>query len=94
MKKTSYRIETDTMGKVKVPKDSYYGAQTQRAVENFPVSDLRFPKPFIRAIGLIKYAAAKTNGKIKLIDAKISEAIGKAAREVINGKLEHVGFDT
>ena len=87
MKKTIYRIETDTMGKVKVPKDSYYGAQTQRAVENFPISNLRFPESFIKALGIIKYAAAKANGELKLVDAKISKAIEKAAREVINGRF-------
>jgi fumarate hydratase class II len=70
MKKTIYRIETDTMGKVKVPKDSYYGAQTQRAVENFPISNLRFPESFIKALGIIKYAAAKTNAELRLVDAK------------------------
>ena len=55
------RIEKDSMGEMQVPADSYYGAQTQRAVLNFPISGLRFPRPFIRAMGLIKKAAAQTN---------------------------------
>ncbi len=55
------RIEKDSMGEMQVPAGSYYGAQTQRAVMNFPISDLRFPRPFIRAMGLIKKAAAQTN---------------------------------
>ena len=54
-----YRTERDTMGEMRVPADALYGAQTQRAVENFPISGLRFPRPFIRALGLIKSAAAR-----------------------------------
>lgn len=87
-KSNSYRIETDTMGKVKVPAGAYYGAQTQRAVENFPISDLRFQRSFIKALGLIKYAAAEVNWKLKLLDGKISSAIKKAAQEVMDGKLD------
>ncbi len=86
--KNLYRIETDTMGQVKVPKDSYYGPQTQRAVENFPISNLRFPRPFLKSLGLIKYAAAIVNGKLQQLDKKISDAIKKAAKEVIDGKLD------
>ena len=55
------RIERDSMGEMQVPDTAYYGAQTQRAVENFPISDLRFPRSFIRALGLIKGAAAAAN---------------------------------
>ena len=56
-----YRIEKDSMGEVRVPKDALYGAQTQRAVENFPISGYTFPRAFIRALGLIKAAAARVN---------------------------------
>lgn len=83
-----FRIETDTMGEVKVPKNSYYGPQTQRAVENFPISNLRFPRSFIKALGLIKFAAATVNGKTLLLDKKITTAIRAAAQEVITGTLD------
>ena len=59
-----FRIERDSIGEVRVPADALYGPQTQRAVDNFPISGLRFPRSFIRAIGLIKSAAAKVNGRI------------------------------
>ena len=59
-----FRIERDSIGEVRVPADAVYGPQTQRAVDNFPISGLRFPRSFIRAIGLIKSAAAKVNGRI------------------------------
>src|SRR3989475_465432 len=88
------RIERDSMGKVRVPADALYGAQTQRAVENFPISNLRFPREFIRALGLIKLAAAKTNVDLGLLDRKLCAAIIKAAQEVIDGKLdEHFVLD-
>ena len=57
----SFRVEKDSMGEFRVPKDAYYGAQTMRAVENFPISSLRFPRNFIKAIGAIKGAASKVN---------------------------------
>ncbi len=76
------------MGKVRVPADALYGAQTQRAVENFPISNLRFPREFIRALGLIKLAAAKTNVDLGLLDRKLCAAIIKAAQEVVDGKLD------
>src|SRR3989475_10954860 len=82
------RIERDSMGKVRVPADALYGAQTQRAVENFPISNLRFPREFIRALGLIKLAAAKTNVDLGLLDRKLCAAIIKAAQEVVDGKLD------
>src|SRR5690349_16533473 len=59
-----YRVEHDTMGEMRVPADALYGAQTQRAVENFPISGLRFPRSFLRALGLIKSAAARVNGRL------------------------------
>src|SRR3954471_6704567 len=82
------RIEKDSMGEMSVPADALYGAQTQRAIENFPISDLRFPREFIRAIALIKLAAVQTNMKLGLLDRKLGRAIEAAAREVGDGKLD------
>lgn len=83
-----YRIEKDSMGEMQVPENAYWGAQTQRAVENFPISNLRFPRRFIRAMGMIKLAAAETNMSLKRLDSKMGDAIVKAAQEVIDGKLD------
>jgi fumarate hydratase, class II len=83
-----YRVERDSMGEMQVPAGSYYGAQTQRAVLNFPISDLRFPRAFIRAMGLIKKAAAQTNGELGLLPEAMVAAISQAADEVIAGKLD------
>jgi fumarate hydratase, class II len=80
------RVERDTMGEMRVPDDALYGAQTARAVENFPISGLRFPRRFIRALGLIKKHAAGTNTSLGLLDTKIADAIQRAAQEVIEGK--------
>lgn len=77
------------MGDVEVPKDAYYGAQTQRAVDNFPVSDLRFSRGFIKALGLVKKNAAAVNAELSEIDKGIAEAIQKAAEEVSDGKFDH-----
>src|SRR2546428_5050827 len=85
---TEFRIETDSMGQMQVPAEAYYGAQTARAIENFPISDLRFPRSFIRAMGLIKKHSAVTNTALGLLPAAISEAIQKAAQEVIEGRLD------
>ena len=85
---TDFRIEKDSMGEMQVPDSSYYGAQTQRAVLNFPISDLRFPRPFIRALGLIKKAAAETNLDLGLLDEKLASAIVEAAGEVAEGKWD------
>ena len=82
------RIERDSMGEMQVPIDAYYGASTQRAVLNFPISDLRFPRQFIRALGQIKQAAAQVNESLGLIDPQVAEAIVRAAQEVIDGKLD------
>jgi fumarate hydratase, class II len=82
------RIEKDSMGEMRVPADALYGAQTQRAIENFPISDLRFPREFIRAMGLIKLAAARANMDLGLLDRKAGDAIVKSAQEVIDGKLD------
>jgi fumarate hydratase class II len=83
-----FRIEKDTMGEVRVPAQAYYGAQTQRAVENFPVSGLRFSRRFIQALGLIKAAAADVNGDLGLLEARIADAVRRAADEVADGRLE------
>ena len=82
------RTEWDSMGSVEVPANAYYGAQTQRAVQNFPISGLRFPRRFIRALGLIKRAAAEVNIELGLLDRRIGEAIVQAAQEVADGKLD------
>ena len=81
-----YRTETDSMGEVRVPKYAFYGAQTQRAVENFPVSGIGFPKRFIRALALVKYAAAEANEELGLLEGTKADAIRKAAAEIIDGK--------
>ena len=76
------------MGELAVPADAYYGVQTARAIHNFPISSLRFPRGFIRALALIKWASATVNASLGLIDRKIAEAIRKASREVVNGNLD------
>jgi fumarate hydratase class II len=83
-----FRIEKDTMGEVRVPAHVYYGAETQRAVDNFPVSGLRLPRVFIRALGLIKKYAAQTNEELGLLDPKLAKAIMAAADEVAVGKMD------
>jgi fumarate hydratase class II len=83
-----FRTESDSMGQMQIPADAYYGAQTARAVENFPISNLRFPRQFIRALGLIKKHAAVANTSLDLLPQKISDAIQKAAQEVVEGKLD------
>src|SRR6202035_1846739 len=93
---TEHRIERDSMGDVQVPARAYYGAQTQRAVENFPISGSGLPPELIHALGLCKWAAAVANrdlgkltqtGKNRLNDKQI-EALLKAAREVADGKFD------
>ena len=81
-----YRIEHDTMGEVKVPKDALYRAQTQRAVENFPISGTTLERAHIAALAQIKKAAAQANAKLGVLDAAIADAIAGAADEVIAGK--------
>src|ERR1700754_2151662 len=88
------RTEKDSMGTMEVPADALYGASTQRAVLNFPISGYRFSRPFIRALGMIKWAAAQANHDLGLLDAKRSALIGQAAEEVMEGKLdEHFPLD-
>ncbi|MBL0712491.1 MAG: aspartate ammonia-lyase, partial [Desulfosarcina sp.] len=85
---TRYRDEKDSMGVVQVPEAAYYGAQTQRAVENFPISGLVLPRAFIRALALIKKAAAEVNAELGLLEKDVAEAIAQAAEEVIQGRLD------
>jgi len=83
-----HRIENDSMGQMHVPENAYWGAQTQRAVENFPISGIRFPRRFIRSLGMIKRAAAQVNHELGLLDQKLAKAISSAAGEVMDGKLD------
>ncbi|HEU4364975.1 MAG TPA: class II fumarate hydratase [Candidatus Krumholzibacteria bacterium] len=85
---SKYRIEKDSLGEMRVPEAAYYGAQTARAVENFPVSGIAFPRAFIRALGIIKRACARANVELGDLDPKLGEAIAAAATEVIEGKLD------
>jgi fumarate hydratase class II len=80
-----YRIEHDSFGELRVPAAALWGAQTQRAVENFPISGLRLPRMFVRALGLIKAAAAETNAELGLLRPRVAQAIAAAAREVAEG---------
>src|SRR5438105_8312096 len=82
------RSERDSMGEMQVPAHAYWGANTHRAVLNFPISDLRFQRQFIRALGQIKQAAAQVNESLGTVDPQIAEAIVQAAQEVIDGKLD------
>jgi len=83
-----FRIEKDSMGEVKVPKDALYAAQTQRAVDNFPISGIRIPRALIRALGLIKQTAADVNLELGLLDKQKAKAIKKAAKQVSKGKYD------
>jgi fumarate hydratase class II len=85
---TRTRTETDTFGPIEVPADRYWGAQTQRSIENFRIGSERMPRPLIRALGVVKRAAAEVNRSLKLLDARRAGAIVKAAQEVIDGKLD------
>ena len=88
------RTERDSMGAMQVPADALYGAQTARAMENFPISGWPMPREFIAALGAVKLAAATVNKKARRLPAKIADAIIKAAREVMDGKLdEHFPVD-
>ncbi len=87
-KETDYRTETDSMGDIQVPSEAYYGAQTQRARENFPVSGYTFPRAFLWAIGHVKKAAAVVNEQLDMLEAKTASAIRQAADELIRGELD------
>ena len=85
---SDYRVERDSMGELKVPADALYGAQTQRAVDNFPISGLRMPREFIRALGLIKSAAAQANADLGHLKKAPAKAIRKAAERVAAGEFD------
>ncbi|CAN0427055.1 unnamed protein product, partial [Laminaria digitata] len=82
------RIESDTMGEVAVPADKYWGAQTQRSIENFPIGNDRMPTALVRALGIQKQAAAKANLALGQLEAEVANAIVAAAQEVIDGKFD------
>ena len=83
-----YREEKDTMGVMRVPENAYYGAQTQRAVENFAIGDIKMPIDFIYALALIKRCAAEVNRKLGLLDSRLSDAVASAAGEVLEGRFD------
>jgi fumarate hydratase class II len=84
----SFRVEKDTMGELQVPADKFWGAQTQRSIQNFKIGGDRFPREMIKALGVLKKCAALTNQQLGLLDGKKAEFIVKAADEVIQGKLD------
>ena len=88
MSSDKFRIEKDSMGELQVPQNAMYGAQTQRAVDNFPISGLAMPRDFIQSLGLIKIACAKANAELGLLDQNIASAICTAAQSVANGEVD------
>ena len=93
-----YRIEKDSMGELKVPTDALWGAQSQRAVDNFPISDLRAPRAMINALGLIKASAADVNRDLELLDGDIAQSLGHilkdrhVAGQPIVGRVEYLAI--
>ena len=85
---SQYREEKDSMGPVRIPADMLYGAQTERARQNFPISRLRFDRRFLYAMGVIKRAASEVNEDLGLLDAERAGAIGQAAQELMDGDLD------
>src|SRR5688500_20208688 len=85
---TPHRIERDSMRDVEVPRDALFGAQTRRALDNFPISDLRKPRRFVEALGAIKLEAANVNHELGLLDEDLRDAIVQAAEQVMEGKLD------
>jgi len=85
---THSRIERDSMGEVRVPEGAFYGPQTQRAVENFPISGMRFQRSFIGALGLIKASAAKVNGDLGELPPRVAAAVEAAANQVMEGAYD------
>src|SRR5450432_903644 len=83
---TSFRIERDSMGELQVPSDALWGAQTQRALQNFPISGVTLPSAFIAALGLVKQAAARANAALGLLAPELAQAIDAAAAEVAAGQ--------
>jgi len=94
MSDKAYRTEHDSMGELKVPKDALWGAQTQRAVENFPISGIPMPRQFVAALGLVKWAAAGANSELGLLKSEFAVAIQNASLQVIEGQYdEHFPID-
>lgn len=85
---SAYRMEQDSLGEIPVPVEALWGAQTQRAVENFEVSQLRMPRQMIRSLGLIKAIAATTNAELHLLDDDVANAISRAGMDVSDGKYD------
>jgi fumarate hydratase class II len=85
---TAVRIERDTMGEMQVPADAYFAAQTARAIANFPISGLRFPRRFIAALGYVKAAAARANVALGLLPDRVGDTIERAALEVAEGRFD------
>ena len=85
---TAHRRERDSMGEVEVPRDALFGAQTRRALDNFPISELRKPRRFVEALGAIKLEAANTNHELGLLDEEVKNGIVEAAEEVVEGAGE------
>ena len=88
MNDKKYRVERDSMGELQVPEDALWGAQTQRAVDNFPISGLTMPRQFIAALGLVKWAAAGANSELGLMKSDVAVAVQKAALEVADGQYD------
>jgi fumarate hydratase class II len=86
---TPHRVERDSMGEVEVPRNALFGAQTRRALDNFPISDLRKPRRFVQALGAIKLEAANVNHELGLLDEGLKDAIVRASEEVMEGELDH-----
>src|ERR1700730_17929442 len=82
------RTETDSFGPIEVPADRYWGAQTQRSLQNFKIGTERMPQPIVRALGIVKRAAALANVALGELDEKLGDTIAAAAQEVIEGKLD------
>jgi fumarate hydratase class II len=85
----SFRTERDTMGDMQIPVSALYGPETARAVQNFPISGKRFPRSFIRALGIVKSAAAKMNGRMGHLPAALAESIEAAAEQVVEGRYDN-----
>ncbi|MEK0085850.1 class II fumarate hydratase [Benzoatithermus flavus] len=85
--KPAVRVETDTFGPIEVEAHRYWGAQTQRSLQNFKIGGERMPAPLVRALGIVKLAAARVNVRLGVLDAKLGDAIARAAQEVMDGKL-------
>ena len=85
---TATRVESDSLGEIAVPADRYWGAQTERSRRYFTIGDERFPRPFLRALGRVKRAAAEANASLGVLDAALARAIIAAADEVIDGRLD------